>query len=206
MVSRELRLSSRTVVSLLVVLAVAGMTGEAFAGRSEHLDYAETRGVELSAPDPDRALVVFLRPGGPGIHSSVYDGEEFLSFVQPKTCFLYDTAPGKHRFMVVSEAADFLAADLKGGKIYFVLVSPRMGMWRARFSLLPITKKDNEWKKLPAWLEKAYLVEPNESAMAWVEENRPSIDEKKSSYLEKWEARPPEERPTLNPGDGVTGL
>ena len=42
--------------------------------------------------------------------------------------------------------------------------------------------------------------------MAWVEDNRPSIMEKKTAYLEKWEAKSPEERPTLKPGDGVTGL
>ena len=139
MVSHKWRLSRRNIAPLLVTLVVMGMTGEAVAGRSKHLDYAEARGVELPAPNPERALVVFLRPGGSGIHASVYAGEEFLSFFHKQTCFLYEAKPGKHRFMVVSEAADFLAADLEGGKIYFVLVSPRMGMWRARFSLLPIT-------------------------------------------------------------------
>src|SRR5690348_12397408 len=96
------------------------------------------------APEEGKALVVFMRPSmlGFAIQSSVYDthgaGNEFIGIVSAKTKVAYQAAPGNHLFMVIGENADFMNADLQAGKTYYVLVSPRMGAWKARFSLLPI--------------------------------------------------------------------
>ena len=95
-------------------------------------------------PAPGKALVVFLRPSsfGGAIQSSVYDTHEgedtFIGIVSAETKVAYEAEPGDHLFMVVAENADFMIAHLDAGKTYYALVSPRMGLWKARFSLLPI--------------------------------------------------------------------
>ncbi len=48
--------------------------------------------------------------------------------------------------MVVSEAADFAKADVEAGKTYYVLVTPRMGWWKARFSLRPLMREQLDGK------------------------------------------------------------
>src|SRR2546427_9977542 len=65
-------------------------------------------------PEPNRALVMFLRPGryGGAIQAAVYDGESLIGISSSGTAIPYQAAPGRHLFMVVSEAADFLDADL----------------------------------------------------------------------------------------------
>lgn len=190
---------------LMAILLAAFSTGEAEAGRSKYLDYPADRGAELAAPPADKALVVFLRPaaGAKGIHSAVYQDEEFLLLMTGKTAYLRMVDPGEHRFMVVSEAADFLAADLDGGKIYFIQVKPRMGAWRARFSLHPILPETADWSKLQSWLNDVYLVEPNDAAGTWAEKNHASAMKKKSAYLPKWEKKADSEKPMLRKDDGV---
>jgi len=92
----------------------------------------------------DQAQVVFLRVSsfGGAIQSTVFDATEaesqFIGILSAGKKLSYLTSPGKRKFMVVSEAADFLEADLLPGKTYYAMVTPRMGAWKARFSLYPI--------------------------------------------------------------------
>ena len=89
----------------------------------------------IPAAAPDKAQVVFMRDAytGKAIVSSLYDvtdgKTQFIGVMANGTKIAYPTTPGKHTFMVVSEAADFMAADLVAGKSYYALVSPRMGLW-----------------------------------------------------------------------------
>jgi hypothetical protein len=190
---------------MLAFVLLSMLGGDAYAGESRHLEYADKTGVKLTPPPDDKALVVFMRPSkkGGSVHASVYDGEEFITFVQHNTVFPYLTEPGKHRFMVVSEAASFLDADLRGGLIYFVNVRPKMGTWRARFRFNPITRDEKDWEKLSTWLNRARETKPRDTAFVWVENNWPSITNKKEVYEPKWEAKPDEERATIEPDDGV---
>jgi len=124
--------------ALILVVLLAGC-----AGPITHM--REAPGGVSTAPPPGKAVVVFLRPSSLGfaIASSVYElkagGDAFVGIVPAKRKLVYVTDPGSTRFMVVSEAADFMAAELEGGKTYYALVTPRMGAWKARFSLRPVT-------------------------------------------------------------------
>jgi hypothetical protein len=102
--------------------------------------------------------------------------------------------------MVVSEAADFMQADLEAGKTYYVLVTPRVGWWRARFSLRPITAEELGGKQFQEWFDDCAWVETTDEARGWARQNASSVQEKKVEYLQKWEPRT--DKPTLKASDG----
>src|SRR5262245_30695831 len=82
--------------------------------RTALMDYRGSEGVALEPPQPDKALVVFARPGRMAgyVASVVYDEQEIVAVLMDETYAAYQATPGKHRFMVVSEAADFMDGDL----------------------------------------------------------------------------------------------
>lgn len=194
-------LAVKVATAIVVAAAASGC-----ARSSDLVSYSPNTGFHLGAPPPDRAMVVFLRPAyvGNAISAAVYNDDEFLGIVMRHSYIAAPTSPGTHRFMVVSEAADFLGADLEGGKIYFVNVVPRMGWWRARFSLQAITPSSPEWADLGGWLAESREATLNDEGRAWARENQASVKEKKDAYLVDWLSKPEAERPVLRPGDGVS--
>jgi hypothetical protein len=156
-------------------------------------------------PQPGKALVVFVRPAftGYAIQAVVYDGERFIGVVSRFSAVPYQAEPGAHRLMVVSEAADFLDADLAEGRTYFVEVQPRMGAWRARFSIRPVSATA-EARNISAWLAEAKVVTPNAEGQAWAARNQASAMKKKAAYEPKWIAKA--NRPELRVDDGTPPL
>ena len=152
----------------------------------------------------DKALVYFIRPNSLGfkIHAAVYDDENFIGFVPYNQKLPYAAKPGEHLFMVVSEAADFMQANLLPGKTYYVQVVPRMGAWRARFSLAPFTKDQLGSDKVRKWIEEARLIKNNDSAYQWASNNHDSVLKKKMVYFEKWQSKDEDRRPILKANDG----
>lgn len=200
-----IRMLRYALLSLLLVssFAIAKETGK----RTDNQD---------PKPEDGKALVVFLRPSfyGGGISASVYDAPDgetrFIGLVQHKHKVAYQADPGTHRFMVIAENADFLDATLEAGKTYYVLVSPRPGMWKARFSLLPIHNTPTGDESLQSaefkeWMAKTYFVEATDSNRAWFESNKASVEEKKADYLVKWNRMAPEDKAllTLRVEDGI---
>jgi hypothetical protein len=88
----------------------------------------------VPAPEPGKALLVFMRPSGvgSGIQSTVYEvsGDEvrIIGIVSAKTKIAYQAEPGKQLFMTVGESADFMSAELQPGRTYYASVAPRMGL------------------------------------------------------------------------------
>lgn len=155
------------------------------------------------ASSSNKALVYFLRPQKMGfaISAAVYDDEKFIGFIPYGQKLPYLAEPGEHRFMVVSEAADFLAADLAPGKTYYINVTPRMGAWRARFSMAPITKEMLTKPKIQTWISNARLIDNKENAQEWASKNAESVWEKRTEYLKKWNQKAAEDRPYLKIDD-----
>ena len=95
-------------------------------------------------PEPGKALVVFMRPSGLGfaVQSSVFDVKDnqpsLVGIVAAKAKVAYQAPPGVHLFMVIGESADYMEAELLPDLTYYAQVSPRMGMWKARFSVEPV--------------------------------------------------------------------
>jgi len=191
---------SRRVFPLFSLLVVASV---GCVPRTALMEYRPNRGLDLDAPEPDKALVVFLRPVKMAgyVSSVVFDDQDLVAVLMDYTYAAYQATPGNHRFMVVSEAADFMDADLEAGKVYFALVKVRMGVWRGRFSLMPLTPHDKEWQHLRRWLSRARRVTLNNAGISWGQDHAQSIQQKHDAYLPKWLAK--NERPALYQEDGV---
>ncbi len=170
---------------------------------------------KLAAPTSQTAQVVFMRSSfvGSAINASVYDvtNDElvFIGIMANGTKLSHQVPPGKRRFMVVSEAADFMEADLAPGLTYYGMVTPRMGAWKARFSLWPIKKEapaefHQGMADFKTWREGTQLVGMTPAAQQWFAANRADIEAKRKEYLVVWQRKSPKElqERTLSRTDG----
>ncbi len=160
--------------------------------------------------------VVFMRSSMAGkfVKSSIYEvtGNEtkFIGILGNKKKITYQTTPGKHTFMVVSEAADFMEADLLEGKTYYSIITPRMGAWKARFSMWPIHnggagKYQVDSKDFKKWMKKAKDHQPGEKDQKWYQKHQDSIAKKRLKYWPVWQDKSAEDLAlrTLKPSDGL---
>jgi hypothetical protein len=168
------------------------------------------------APEPGKAMVVFMRPSmfGGAIQSSVYDtrdhGDKFIGIVSTKTRIAYQADPGDHLFMVVAENADFMIAHLDAGKTYYALVSPRMGVWKARFSLLPIhnrvdAKYSAQSVDFRKWMDETSWIDATPQAEQWYNQHASDITEKRADYMKRWNSGDAQQHAelTLQAADGM---
>lgn len=162
-------------------------------------------------PKPDQALIVFMRHSrlGYAISSSLFDvttdENKFLGVFKAGVKVGYDVTPGEYTFMVVSESADFLKATVSAGKTYYVVVAPRMGWNKARFSFQPLRQADLMGSEFATWNQKTYFVENTPETEEWARNNAPDISDKRVRYWAKWSEKTQEEQDsqTLNPEDGI---
>jgi hypothetical protein len=171
---------------------------------------------EVIAPPTDKAQVIFLRSSfvGSAIQSVIYDatdgGTEFIGILSNGKMLSYTVDPGKHMFMVVSEAADFMEANLVGGKTYYAIVTPRMGAWRARFSMSPVRNGgagefQYDSSDFRDWIADAEFSQNTSESHAWAKENHASVQEKQAEYWEVWQQKSAADlaERTMNPDDGI---
>jgi hypothetical protein len=155
--------------------------------------------------------VVFLRATnfGGAIAASVFDvtdaGEpKFIGIINRGNKLAYPVKPGLYTFMVVSEAADFMQATVAGGRTYYALVTPRMGVWKARFSFKPVRGDELDGNQFAAWDRGTRLVANTPKTLAWAKDNAADIADKRDRYLPEWSSKPASDRAaqTLNADDG----
>lgn len=65
-----------------------------------------------------------------------------MTRLKAKEKFVYEVDPGEYVFMVNTEAADFLKAKVIAGKIYYISMYSRFGVWEARYSFFPQRQAD----------------------------------------------------------------
>ncbi|MDD1622294.1 MAG: hypothetical protein LUQ11_12520 [Methylococcaceae bacterium] len=163
----------------------------------------------------ESAQIVFMRPSsfGGAIQSSVFDLKQnenkladdiFIGIVSANTKVLYQAEPGFHLFMVIGENADFMQAHLQAGKTYYALVTPRMGWWKARFSLKPLHRSDLLSGDFKDWFESTDWYENTNASRQWSVDNWESVQDKKQEYLGKWGNKSESEKDelTLKESDG----
>ena len=152
---------------------------------------------------PGQSQITFMRSSfvGQAIQASVFDvtsgTPEFIGIISNDTQLAHDTKPGEHTFMVVGESADFLKADLLADKAYYSIVTPRMGFWKARFSLHPVRSEQNagkfkyDSKKFKEMIKDSSYVVTSEQALNWANKNAADISKKLAKYLPAWNAKDP---------------
>lgn len=189
-------------LGLATVLLVAGC-----AGTVKNMQELPAGSAE-PVPQPGKAMVVFLRPSGVGfaVQSSVFEVKDtqpsLAGILAAKTKVAYQVDPGRRMFMAIGESAEFLAADLLPGKTYYAYVSPRMGMWKARFALEPKHRQELESAEFKTDLNECRWVENTPQSSAWMSANLASIQTKRAEYFGDWQSKPESERPGLRPEDG----
>lgn len=162
----------------------------------------------VSAPAPGKSMVVFMRPSifGNAIQSSVFevtsDKPALVGIVAAKKKVAYQLEPGQHLFMAVGESADFMAADLEPNKTYYALVTPRMGVWKARFSLKPVHADELNSAEFTNWLADCDWVEKSPESDLWASSNMVDIQSKQKEYYPDWMKKDAFQRPALLPKDG----
>lgn len=188
-------------ILLIVALSLFGC-----AGSNQYMKPSVQEGA-APVPGDNESLVIFMRPSTMGwaVSSSVFDindkDESFLGIVSAKKKVVYRAAPGEHMFMVIGESADFMRANLLPGKTYYALVTPRMGNWKARFSLKPLAKSELGSDKFKEWYAACEFTENTPGAFQWAKDNAESIRSKRVEYLKKWNEKPEAGKPVLNPDD-----
>jgi len=201
----------KTLALLAIALSVFVLPAAPAAAKDKIVTYAEKEGKDVPTAGPDESEIVFIRGVvlGGVVAATIYERHDdgsltFITAVYPKTYAVHKVAPGKHIFAVASEAADFIEVNVSAGKTYPIVVTPRMGVWKARFSLLSAAPGTEFWEKVPTWLEKSTRVSPSAAGPEWFDKNKMSVLEKAGEYWPKWIAR--EDRPIVKPEDGVDGL
>ncbi len=162
--------------------------------------------------------MIFMRSAftGQAIQASVFDvtsgTPEFIGILSNETKIAHRVTPGERMFMVVGESADFLKAHMQEGKTYYSIASPRMGFWKARFSLHPIRNSgaadakffydSEQFKEID---QETSLVEISEAAKKWAQDNASNIIEKMNKYLPAWEGKEESKRKeaTVNKEDHI---
>ena len=159
-------------------------------------------------PEQGKSVVIFMRPESLGyqIQSSVFEIKgklpALVGIIAAETKLAYRLDPGPHLFMVVGESADFMTADLAPNKIYYALVEPRMGVWKARFSFDPVHEEKVTTSDLTDWLEDCRWVEKTAESLDWAQENMPSIQAKLDKYYPVWLQKEQSKKQHLFPIDG----
>lgn len=194
--------NSFTFVLFLSVLCLTGC-----AGAVKNMAVVPVEEV-MTSPMKGKSMVVFLRPSalGFGVQSSVFEVKDetviLAGIVAAKKKVSYELDPGEHLFMVIGENADFMTAELEPNKTYFALVSPRMGMWKARFVLEPIHADVVHSSELEDWLKECEWVKKTADSETWARSNMPSIQSKRFEFYEAWKGKGANDRLRLLSQDG----
>lgn len=199
----RMRIFLPQIALLVLTLALAGC-----AGTVKNMRVASPDAI-VTSPQEGKALVIFMRPStlGNAIQSSVFeiidDNPELAGIVAAKKQVAYLVEPGEHLFMVIGESADFMSADLAADKTYYAYVTPRMGVWKARFSLKPLTHVELETDEFKTCQSSCEWVELSAESANWASSNIDDIRSKQQKYYAKWMSKPETERPRLYSTDGI---
>jgi len=140
-----------------------------------------------------KALVTFIRATsfGGAIDFGLWDGENLVGVLDPKTYIQVEVDPGEHYFLARAENWSIVKANLEAGKRYYVLANVAMGVWKARVVLRPIRQGDADYKQenIDAWLTdlRPMMPDPGQApayVQRRVEEVRKALENAKSGQAE----------------------
>ncbi len=183
----------------LVLLSCCALLLVACAGNSGYMKPTET----LLSPTKEKAVVRFMRPSGFGfaINFNIWDGDKVIGNSVAKGQFDYLADPGKHLFVAVAENKTFLDAELEAGKVYYILTQVKMGIWKARVGLVPVTKGSEYWDKVSEYEKELNKLAPDVTLLKkWEDENKEGIKAVLAEYDTKLKAE--EQWPKISVSDG----
>ncbi|MCW4313050.1 MAG: hypothetical protein N0C79_08525, partial [Candidatus Thiodiazotropha taylori] len=167
----------------LMVLSLITMSLVGCSGSVKNMRVVSQDSI-VTSPKPGKSLVIFMRPSGIGfaIQSSVFkvvnETPELVGIAAAKKQFACEVDPGEHLFMVVGESADFMSAELQADKTYYAYVAPRMGLWKARFSVTPVTPEERQTDTFKECQSGCEWVELSEESANWAASNAEDVQTK----------------------------
>lgn len=123
-------------------IAPAGDTTAPAAVAAEPAAPAATTAPVIGKPAAGKGQIVFFRPTklmGAVISFKVREEKQELGVLHNGTYFVLDAEPGKHSYVVHSEAKDVVTLEVEAGEVYYVRGSINMGFMLARPNLSPST-------------------------------------------------------------------
>jgi hypothetical protein len=96
---------------------------------------------------PDEAMVVFCRPSrfiAAGDRFPLWDGAQLVGFAENGCTVEHRCAPGEHFFVAAAQTYKGIPATLAGGKVYYVWVTPRVGVLVTAVGFTPVPKDDEK--------------------------------------------------------------
>jgi hypothetical protein len=159
------------------------------------------------------SMVVFMRASmlGGAVAASVFDvttdETKFVGLVNYGTKYAHPVKPGNYTFMVIGESADFMQVAVLPDRTYYALVTPRIGMWKARFSFKPIRQSEVGGSEFASWTSSTKYMVNSAETTSWAVQNAADINSKRKEYWTEWNSKPANQRDsqTLKAEDGVTG-
>ena len=134
---------------------------------------------------PDKATIVFMRPGkfvGAAIAVPVFDvttpETTFVGLVEAGSKVAYSVPPGEHLFMTTvfggAAGVRFYKVIVEAGKTYYFRAHIIEGIW----GLAPV--RSTMGAELAGWDKGTDLTVNSPKTMAWYEENKASVAEKRA--------------------------
>lgn len=190
---------------LILILVLTTICAVMAGCASKHMQ-ATTVGENESVLAGNQSAVVFFRDSSMGgaVQAPIVESKaadvEFVSILSANTKVLHKTVPGKHIYIIGGESSNMLDAVLAPQKFYYVRVTPKMGLWKARFVFEPVLASD---EKLQKALSDCTWVASGATAKIWFSENKKSMQKK---FEDAAEGKRYEERAILNHGNGFDAL
>jgi len=148
--------------------------------------------------------LVFMRVSkqSSGIDAMLFDvtdagGPRFIGTVGAAAKLSYPLNPGLYTFMVVGETAEFMQANIAGGKTYYALVIPKAGA--KRYAIEPVRQNEIGGKEFATWDRGTKPMSGGAGTY-----NAADAAEKRSRHWSEWVRKAESERAelTINTEDG----
>jgi len=168
----------------------------------------------IGAPENDMATVVFMRSSfvASAIGVEVFEIEdgkmEFVGALPNGNKIAHKTTPGHKVYMTYGTAADFMIADVEGGKTYYSIVRPNWAT--GGFAPTPIradgsTEFNTDSGEFMKWKNGTKLLEKNAEAKQWFVDNQKKYKDIYEDYWKRFQNKSEDQikERTLNPSDGL---
>ena len=146
------------------------------------------------------ALVVFMRSSllANGSTAALFDVSDpetrFIGIIDNDTKIAHPVKPGTYTFMVVAETADFMQATFAAGHTYYAMVTPRLGVFNARFSFRPVRQHELGGPEFYRWDSATRLETNSAESRNWAAKNAADVGSKRAQYWPEWSAKPEAQR------------
>ena len=175
---------------------------------------------KIAKPGKDTAQIVFMRDSFMlnAVTAKLFevtDGNiKFIGALPNGNKIVYRTTLGKKVFMAYGEtmhigygqAADFMKADIVGGKTYYAIVLPHFAWGASGFSPIPVRNYNIDSKEFANLLNGTKLIIADEAqAQAWYKDNKEHIQKVYTAYWKHFQTKNvvQQAESTLTPEDGV---